>query len=96
MKFNPSLPNLYPKANFEQLSKFHLGIAPCVSTGREVSFEWSHYRILSTDTSHLTLQTPSSTQAVNLGLNNCQNSDRDVTSPSTHEMTGFEIQTQGT
>ena len=48
-------------------------IAPCVSTGREVSFEWSRYRILSADTKvrvTLPYKTPSSSLAVNLGLNN--------------------------
>ena len=40
-----SLPNLAKS----KISKFHLlhfekQISPCVSTGRELSFEWSHYR----------------------------------------------------
>ena len=51
-----------PKANFDQISKFHLQnfdkqIAPCVSIGRELSFEWSHHRISSTDSKvRVTLQ----------------------------------------
>ena len=40
---------MWPKANFDQISKFHFQIAPCVSTGRELSFEWSHLRISSAD-----------------------------------------------
>ena len=31
------------------LQHFEKQIAPCVSTGRELSFEWSHHRISSTD-----------------------------------------------
>ena len=31
------------------VSNFEKQIAPCVSSGREVSFEWSHHRISSTD-----------------------------------------------
>ena len=31
------------------LWNFEKQIAPCVSTGRELSFEWSHHRISSTD-----------------------------------------------
>ena len=43
---------MWPKANFDQISKFHFlkfdkQIASCVSTGRELSFEWSHRRISS-------------------------------------------------
>ena len=39
------------------LWNFEKQIAPCESTGRELSFEWSHHRILSADSkvkSHLT------------------------------------------
>ena len=40
------------------LSNFEKQIAPCVSSGREVSFEWSHHRISSTDSKvRVTLQT---------------------------------------
>ena len=40
------------------LSNFEKQIAPCVSTDREVSFEWSHDRISSTDSKvRVTLQT---------------------------------------
>ena len=35
---------MWPKANFDQISKFHFlkfwQIASCESTGRELSFEW--------------------------------------------------------
>ena len=34
---------------FQKFLKFWKQIAPFESTGREVSFEWSHHRILSTD-----------------------------------------------
>ena len=44
-------------------------VAPCESTGREVSFQWSHHRILSADSKvSVTLQTPLFTLAVK-GLN---------------------------
>ena len=44
-------------ANF-LLSSFEKHIAPCESTGRELSFEWSHHRISSTDSKvRVTLQT---------------------------------------
>ena len=50
--------------NFEKL------IAPCVSSGRELSFEWSHHRISSSDSKvRVTLQTSikhSGTERVNL------------------------------
>ena len=37
--------------------KFWKQIAPCVSTGRELSFEWSHHRISSADSKvRVTLQ----------------------------------------
>ena len=40
-------------------------IVPCESTAEEVSFKWSHHRILSTDVKvRTTSQTPSSTLAV--------------------------------
>ena len=40
------------------MPNFEKQIAPCVSTGREVSFEWSHHRISSTDSKvRVTLQT---------------------------------------
>ena len=43
-------------ANF-LLSSFEKQIAPCESTGRELSFEWSHHRILFTDSKdRVTLQ----------------------------------------
>ena len=39
------------------LWNFEKQIAPCVSTGRELSFEWSHHRISSTDSKvRVTLQ----------------------------------------
>ena len=39
------------------LGNFEKQIAPCVSTGRELSFEWSHHRIWSTDSKvRVTLQ----------------------------------------
>ena len=39
------------------LWNFEKQIAPCVSTGRELSFEWSHHRILSTESKvRVTLQ----------------------------------------
>ena len=53
---------MWPKANFDQISKFHFQnvdkqIASCESTGRELSFEWSHHRISSTDSKvRVTLQ----------------------------------------
>ena len=37
---------MWPKAKFD---KQFQQVVPCESTGREVSFEWSHHRILSTD-----------------------------------------------
>ena len=40
------------------LSNFEKQIAPCVSTGRELPFEWSHHKISSTDSKvRVTLQT---------------------------------------
>ena len=53
---------MWPKANFDQIPNFVVEnfdkqIAPCVSTGREVSFEWSHHRISSADSKvRVTLQ----------------------------------------
>ena len=53
---------MWPKANFEQsfqisFSKILKRIAECDSTGRELSFEWSHHRISSTDSKvRVTLQ----------------------------------------
>ena len=53
---------MWPKASFDQISKFHFPklwetIASCESTGRELSFEWSHHRISSTDSkARVTLQ----------------------------------------
>ena len=45
--------------------KFWKQIAPFESTGREVSFEWSHHRILSTDSKvTTTLRVPTFTLAV--------------------------------
>ena len=53
--------HLYPfhcqmqaKANFDHISKFHFvnfekQRRPCESTGKALSFEWSHHRILSTE-----------------------------------------------
>ena len=45
---------MWPKANVDQIPNFVVEnfdkqIAPCVSTGRELSFEWSHHRISSAD-----------------------------------------------
>ena len=54
-----SLPNL-AKSKFRpnfQILFCEKQIAPCVSTGRELSFEWSHHRISSTDSKvRVTLQ----------------------------------------
>ena len=51
---------MWPKGNFDQISKFHFlkfWQTSCESTGREVSFEWSHHRISSTDSKvRVTLQ----------------------------------------
>ena len=45
---------MWPKENFDQISKlqfenFDKEIASCEITGRELSFEWSHHRIMSAD-----------------------------------------------
>ena len=46
---------MWPKAKFDKkisnfiLYNFEKQVAPCVSTGREISFEWSHHRISYTD-----------------------------------------------
>ena len=46
---------MWPKAKFDKkisnfiLYNFEKQVAPCVSTGREISFEWSHDRISYTD-----------------------------------------------
>ena len=40
---------MWPKANFDHISKFQKQIAPYESTGKELSFEWSHHRISSAD-----------------------------------------------
>ena len=63
-----SLPNAWPKANFDQSSKFHFLkfilrnkklMTSCEITGRELSFEWSHHRISSIDSKvRVTLQNP--------------------------------------
>ena len=54
------------------LWNFEKQIAPCVSTGRELSFEWSHHRILSTESKvRVTLQNTikhSGSERVNLKL----------------------------
>ena len=54
------------------LWNFEKQIAPCVSTGRELSFEWSHHRILSTESKvRVTLQNfmkDSGSERVNLKL----------------------------
>ena len=51
--------------------KFWKQIAPFVSTGREVLFEWLHHRILSTDSKVRTASgTPTFTLAVK-GLKKC-------------------------
>ena len=42
VKFDKKIPNSI-------LWNFEKQVAPCVSTGREVSFEWSHHRVSSTD-----------------------------------------------
>ena len=53
---------MWPKANFDQIPNFVVEnfdkqIAPCVSTGREVSFEWSPQRIWTADSNvRVTLQ----------------------------------------
>ena len=50
-----SLPNVAKgklRQNFHisfSIKHFEKQIAPCVSTGRELSFEWSHHRISSAD-----------------------------------------------
>ena len=49
-----SLPNLarskfQPNVQISGCEILKKQIAPCVSTGRELSFEWSHHRIWSTD-----------------------------------------------
>ena len=52
---------MWPKANFDQSSKFHFRkqMASCESTGRELSSEWSHHRISSIDSKvRVTLQNP--------------------------------------
>ena len=52
---NPFTANL-AKSKFRP--NFEKQIALCVSTGRELSFEWSHHRISSTDSNvRVTLQT---------------------------------------
>ena len=43
-----SLPNL-AKSKFQPNVPIEKQIAPCVRTGRELSFEWSHHRISSAD-----------------------------------------------
>ena len=53
---------MWPKANFDQICEFHFlnfekQMASCESTGRELSFEWSHHRISSIDSKvRVTLQ----------------------------------------
>ena len=48
---------MWPKANFDHISKFHKQIAPYESTDRELSFEWLHHRISSADSKvRVTLQ----------------------------------------
>ena len=55
---------MWPKANFNQSSTFHFldfekQMASCESTGRELSFEWSHHRISSIESKvKVTLQNP--------------------------------------
>ena len=46
--------NKFPNFIFQNFDK---QIAPCLSTGRELSFEWSHHRILSAESKvRVTLQ----------------------------------------
>ena len=58
------------KGKFDKNPKFHFvkflkQITPLESTSKEISFEWLHHRILSTDVKvTTTLQPPSSTLAV--------------------------------
>ena len=56
---------MWPRVNFDQIFKFHFffnfekQMTSCKSTGRELSFEWSHHRISSIDSKvRLTLQKP--------------------------------------
>ena len=61
-----SLPNL-TKSKFRNFTfwNFEKQIASCESTGKELSFEWSHHRISSTDSKvRVPLKSPSSMPAV--------------------------------
>ena len=51
--------------------KFWKQIAPFESTGREVSFEWSHHRILSTDSKVRTTSGTSTFTLAVKGLKKC-------------------------
>ena len=62
MQLTLSLPNVakgkfLPNSKFHFLKNFEKQIVSCESTGRELSFEWSHHRISSTDSKvRVTLQ----------------------------------------
>ena len=54
VKLNPFTPSSGQSKYLRKIPNFIFAnsakqIAPCESTAKEISFEWSHYRILSTD-----------------------------------------------